>query len=215
MPGFPGFPDERERLRLKELPMAASAEVRLGAFLAVPLLLFWAWALWSKGRTVLSLAAAAGAVSFVAAALRSKEGACPRCGDAIRAVAGHARCTGCPGYGYFRPADGLLRPVPPGTLDAGLGFLLTPGDLGAGPWRLPWDGGCCVCAARTDAVREARFAVQTSGIEGVAGRVESTLVPVPVCPEHPSGVRTAAGGGVAFQSYDYWLEFLRLNGRPS
>lgn len=215
MPGFTGFPDERERLRLKELPMAASGEVRLGSFLAVPLLLFWAWALWAKGRVVLALAAAAGAVSFVAVALRAKEAVCPRCGDSIRAVGGAARCMGCPGYGYFRPADGLLRPVTPGALDTGLGFLLTPGDLGPPPWRLPWEGGCCVCGGRTDKTREARFAVQVSGLEGVAGRVDTTALQVPVCPAHEGGVRSAAGGAVAFQSYDYWLEFLSLNGRPS
>ena len=195
--------------------MSSSGEVRLGALLAVPLLSFWAWVLWSKGRVILALAAAAGAVAFVAAAARAKESACPRCGDSIRAVGGPARCMGCPGYGYFRASDGALRPVPPGTVDTGLGFILTPGDLLAPPWRLPWDGGCCVCAAKAGSTREVRFAVQVSGLEGVAGRVDTTAVAVPVCAEHGSGVRSAAGGGVAFQSYDYWLEFLSLNGRPS
>ncbi len=213
MPPFPGFPDDRERLRLSQLPLVTSNELRLSGLLTAPLLFYGAWSLWHSGHPLGALACGAGASAVLGVAARAKEAACPRCGAGIRPVAGPARCMECAAFGYFKEDGARLVPVTPGSLDSGLGFFVLPADLGGKPLALPWDGGCCVCAAPADGRRDVQFGTQVSGIPGVAGTVEVIRFKVPVCPGHTSGARSAAGG-VSFQSYDYWLDFVKLNGRP-
>ncbi|MDE2292075.1 MAG: hypothetical protein KGL53_08325 [Elusimicrobia bacterium] len=144
--------------------------------------------------------------------MKGREGACPRCGGPIRVTGGPARCGGCQAYGYFTAEGGRLVPVPPGTVDKGLGFTVFTSDLTPGARRLPWGGACCVCGAPSDRARGVQFADQLSGVPGVIGTVRSEDLSFPVCAAHEGGARST-GGGVAFQSYDYWLEYLRLNGR--
>ncbi len=213
MPPSPGFSDGREKLRLSELPLVASAELRLSGLLTAPLLFYGAYRLWQSAHPLAAMACGAGASAVLGVAARAKEAACPRCGAGIRPVAGPARCMECAAFGYFKEEGGRLTPVAPGTLDNGLGFFVLASDLGGKPLALPWDGGCCVCAAPADGRREVQFGTQVSGVPGVAGTVEVVRFKVPVCPAHPSGARTAAGA-VSFQSYVYWLDFLKLNGRP-
>jgi hypothetical protein len=90
-------------------------------------------------------------------------------------------------------------------------------------WQIPWPGVCCVC--RQPTVKSTTISIVGKIVRVVGPYVDRAKYSFEFyhCPEHAEGVRFETFSAVAepdregdnlqFKSYDFWREFVSLNGK--
>lgn len=188
----------------------AGSGIACGIFLVLAA----AW-LWRGGQVFWAVVCVLGAAGLPWMVRQSWEAECSSCPQWLKINFGtskYARCKSCYKNGYYLHQDGRFVPVPPDTVGTWQDFEVYLWDLASErAFALPYDGGCCVCRKPAVKGTMVRLAASEGGVPGVYQNIRSIELEIPHCPEHGSGV--GGSGGIGLASYEYWREFLRLNGR--